>query len=179
MANVALGHTETAGVYSKGADQFRVGTSPQERVQGREDGLVVLNVTAVEGLTAQLSGNVDNSATRIVLGYNFGGFGLSAGIDNADAGVGEDAVQIKATASLGDIAIALSHADQDSGDWTNLNASYMGLGVAVEDQNGEQAVYGSYGIANAGGLEGLTVTVGAGSADSADSKYGVRLDYAF
>ena len=188
MANVVLGRGESAGVFSKGPDTFMVGgTGLQERVEGREASNVIVNVTAVENLTAQVAGNLNNDNLRLVLGYDFGAFAVSAGIDNADdASATVDATQVKVTTTLGGVGLSASHESQDNAtddNFTAVTASYMGFGLGFMNSEvnnaDEDAVYGNYAIANAGGLEGLTVTVGAGSADDLDTKYGVRLDYAF
>jgi len=190
MANVALGYTETAGVYSNGADQFKVGPAAQSRVLGRHSDTVVLNVTAVEGLTAQVAGYLTDDSTRVVLGYDFGGVSVAVGMDQASdaakAAGSEDALQLKVATSVAGAGVTLSYADQDDTDsqFVNLGVTYMGVGVNYQTSevgaaDSVDSLYGSYSLANAGGLEGLTVTVGAGSSDNVDSNYGVRLDYAF
>ncbi len=190
MANVALGYTESAGVYAKGADAFRVAPAAglQERILGRHSDTVILNVTAVEGLTAQLTGYLTNDSLRAVVGYDFGSFAVKAGFDNADddLGAGEDAMQLMASTDLGGVAVTASYADMDATDaqFVNVGASYMGFSLNYETAEvaggaDSDALYGAYAVANVAGLDGLNVTVGAGSADNADTKVGVRLDYAF
>jgi len=185
-ANVVLGAFEPAGAFSSGADQFQVGglAGFEGALRAREADNVGLNVTAVEGLTLQISTNVSSQDDiRTVIGYDFGAFAASAGFTSADAAA-DEGYSVTASTTVGGVAVAASYGENDANDSSmNINASYMGFGLAF--QNDETAgveqdeVYGSYAVANAAGLEGLTVTVGAGSADGADDKYGVRLDYAF
>jgi hypothetical protein len=185
-ANVVLGAFEPAGAFSSGADQFQVGglAGFEGALRARENDNIGLNVTAVEGLTLQISTDVSSQDNvRAVVGYDFGAFKASAGFTTADAAANEG-YSVTASTTLGGVAVAASYGENDANDSSmNVNASYMGFGLAY--QNDETAgveqdeLYGSYAVANAAGLEGLTVTVGAGSADGADSKYGVRLDYAF
>ena len=188
MANVALGYTETAGVYGLGVDAFRVAPGTvQERVLGRHSDTVVLNVTAVEGLTAQLAGYLTNSSTRLVLGYDMGSFAVAAGFDNGDDTIGAmDAMQLKATTTVSDVALSASYAQHDNAtddDFVNVGAAFMGFSINYEKADvanvSSDGVYGAYKVADTAGLTGLTTTIGAGSADGQDTKYGVRLDYAF
>ena len=184
-ANVAFGATEAAGVYSKGTDAFRVAPAGtlQERVEARNSNAIVLNVTAIEGVTAQLSGNTTNSNMRLVLGADLGGVALSAGIDSGEVAA-NDAYQLKASASVADVAVTVSYADMDASNtnFVNVGAAYMGFSLNFEQSDvagtTSNATYGAYSIANAAGVDGFNVTVGAGSADSGD-KMGVRFDYAF
>jgi len=185
-ANVVLGAFEPAGAFSSGADQFQVGglAGFEGALRAREHKNIGLNVTAVEGLTFQVSTDIDSADdVRVVAGYNFGAAAVTAGFTSSDAAANEG-YSVTASTTLGGVAVAASYGENDANDSSmNVNASYMGFGLAY--QNDETAgveqdeVYGSYAVANAAGLEGLTVTVGAGSADGADDKYGVRLDYAF
>ena len=192
-ANIAFGATESAGVYSKGTDAFRVRAAEetgllQERVQARASSNIILNVTAVEGLTAQLSGNVEDDSFRTVLGYDMGVAAVKVGIDRAgNDTTAVDAYQLMASTTVADIALAASYANMDFAaedvTYVNLGASAMGFSLNWEraegDSEANDGIYGAYTISNTAGLEGLTTTIGAGSADNADSKYGVRLGYAF
>jgi hypothetical protein len=186
-ANVVLGYFEPAGAFSSGADQFQVGGNAgfEGALRARETDNIGLNITAVEGLTFQLSTNVSaQDDIRTVVGYNFGAGSVTAGFTSSDTQANEG-YSVTASTTVGGVALAASYGENDENAKSmNVNASYMGFGIAFqndEDNTGaeQDEVYGSYAIANAAGLEGLTVTVGAGSADGADDKYGVRLDYAF
>jgi len=186
-ANVVLGAFEPAGAFNSGADQFQNGAavdSTEGGLRARDMQNIGLNLTAVEGLTAQLSTDVDTTDDyRLVLGYDFGMVAATLGYEAVDAG--DNLTSLTVGTTLGGVAVNASVSDQGDASSTNLNASYMGFGLAVQKDddgaNDEQEVYGSYALANAGGVEGFTVTVGFGDsdADGVDTRYGVRLDYAF
>jgi hypothetical protein len=189
MAKVSLGDVESAGVYTDGsADQFRVGQAAvQARVTGRNNNNVVVDVTAVEGLTLQASANMLDSSTRLVAGYDLGMAKVALGLDSADgAAVTSDAMQLDVSTTVGGVALGLSHASVDNAtddSSTAIRAGYMGLNVTFESHEVANVDYdnwmASYAIANAGGVEGFTVTVGAADSDTTEANYGVRLDYAF
>jgi hypothetical protein len=192
MANIAFGATEPAGVYSKGTDTFRVapvltGSELQERVLGRVNENIVVNVTAVEGATIQFAGNVEEDDMRVVLGTSMGGVAVKAGIDMASSDAStSDAYQLMASTSVGGVGVAVSYESQDdalANSFANVGASYMGFSLNWErakNNNGSaDGLYGAYKVADTAGVPGLTTTIGAGSADNADSSYGVRLEYAF
>ena len=186
-ANVVLGAFEPAGAFNSGADQFQNGAavaSTEGGLRARDMQNIGLNLTAVEGLTAQLSTDVDTTDDyRMVLGYDFGMVAATLGYESVDGG--DNLTSLTVGTTLGGVAVNASVSDQGDASSTNLNASYMGFGLAVQKDddgaNDEQEVYGSYAVADAGGVEGFTVTVGFGDsdADGVDTRYGVRLDYAF
>jgi len=191
MANVVLGSFEPAGAFNSGVDAFQnsaviSGTvNPEGMLRDREMENIGLNVTAVEGMTLQLSSNVDNQDNyRLVAGYDFGAVAVTGAMTSIDGS--DNQSSITAGTELGGVALNLSYGKVGDAKSTNLNASYMGFSLAVqndEDQagNDESEVYGGYVMADAAGLEGLTVTVGAGQSDvqGVDTRYGMRLDYAF
>ena len=196
MANVVIGDAESAGVYTDGSgDQFRVGgTAAQGRVVGRTNENVLINVTAVEGLTAQFSTELNTDNNRLVLGYGFGGINASVGVDMGDEdNGGVDATQFNVNTSIAGATVGVSVADADettataTEKSTAVYGSYMGLSVAFEahelvDGTETDNWMASYSVANPGGLEGLTVTVGGADSDLATvegANFGVRLDYAF
>jgi hypothetical protein len=189
-ANVVLGAFEPAGAFNSGSDAFQ--NSALADVEGGEGSLsrdrsmqnIGLNVTAVEGLTFQVSTDVDTQdVVRVVAGYDFGAATVTVGHDSDKNG--DDLTSITAGTTLGGAAVNVSYGKQGDASSLNVNGSYMGFSLAVQrDDTGaadEQEVYGSYALANPAGLEGLTVTVGAGGSDfnGVDTRYGVRLDYAF
>jgi hypothetical protein len=186
-ANVVLGAFEPAGAFSSGADAFQNGAavaSTEGSLRARSMQNVGLNVTAVEGLTLQVSTDMDNTDdTRLVVGYNFGSFSVTGAVENIDGG--DNLTSVTAGTTLGGVAVNASYGSQGDNNSTNINASYMGFSLAVQnDEVGatdEQEIYGAYAVANAAGIEGFTVTVGAGDSDAPgrDTRYGVRLDYAF
>ena len=186
-ANVVLGAFEPAGAFSSGADQFQHGgtvASEEGNLRARNMNNVGLNVTAVEGLTFQVSTDLGAEENiRTVVGYDLGAVAATAAYEAIDGA--DNFFSVTAGTTVGGVALNASYGKQGDANSTNLNASYMGFGLAVQnDDNGttdEQEVYGSYSVANAGGVEGFTVTVGAGDsdADGVDTRYGVRLDYAF
>jgi len=165
-ANIAFGATESAGVYSKGTDAFRVRAAEekgllQERVQARASSNIVLNVTAVEGLTAQLSGNVEDDSFRTVLGYDMGVAAVKVGIDRAgNDTTAVDAYQLMASTTVADIALAASYANMDFAaedvTYVNLGASAMGFSLNWERAEGDgesnDGIYGAYTISNTAGL---------------------------
>lgn len=195
-ANVVFGSFEPAGAFSSGADAFQNSVASNGGYEGglraRSMQNLGLNVTAVEGLTLQISTDVDTQDdVRLVVGTTLGGVSVSAGLassDNAD----EDGYSITAGTTLGGVALNASYGENEEEDSSmNINASYMGFSLAYQKDEvvvatgteavGEEAeLYGAYAIANAGGVEGFNVTVGFGTTDTgADDKYGVRFDYAF
>jgi len=191
MANVVLGAFEPAGAFNSGADAFQNSAvisgdnTPEGANRTREMTNVGLNITAVEGMTLQLSTDMDSQDDyRLVAGYDFGAASVTAAMTAIDAG--DNQSSITASTELGGVALNLSYGKLGDAKSTNINASYMGFSLAVQndeaaDGTDESEVYGAYALANAGGLEGLTVTVGAGQSDvnNVDTRYGVRLDYAF
>jgi len=187
-ANIVLGDAESAGVYTDGsADTFRSAPDAVSgRAVGRTNNNVLVNITAVEGLTAQLSTELNNSNNRVVLGYDFGAAAAKVGFDSRDGG--DSGYQIDVSSSIAGVAVGVSHATLDNAtddNSTAFRASYMGFAVALEthEQNNVDVDnwMANYAVANAGGVEGFTVTVGAGDSDVAgsDVNYGVRFDYAF
>jgi hypothetical protein len=191
--NVVLGAFEPAGSFSSGADAFQNSSANvgyEQALRARDANNIGLNVTAIEGVTLQVSTDVDvQDDVRLVVGSSFGDVAVTAGLNSSDdaavAGFG-----LTAATTVSGVALNASYAksDDDASSF-NLNASYSGLTVALqndEDNTGakEQEIYGAYAMANAAGLAGLTVTVGAGTTDSEaanaeDTKYGVRVEYSF
>jgi hypothetical protein len=191
MANVVLGAFEPAGAFNSGADAFQNSavnngaTTPEGANRAREMTNFGLNITAVEGMTFQVSTDVDSQDDyRLVAGYDFGAASVTAAMTARDGADNQSSVT--ASTELGGVALNLSYGKLGDAKSTNVNASYMGFSLAVQNDESatgvdESEVYGAYALANAGGLEGLTVTVGAGQSDftGVDTRYGVRLDYAF
>lgn len=188
MANVVLGYFEPAGVFSSGADQFQNGAfnaGYEGSLRTREANNIGVNVTAVDNLTFQVSTNVDSQDNiRTVVGYDFGAFAVKAGLDSYDGA--KNGTSLSVSTELAGVALAASMGERGAAKSTNINASYMGFGIALQNDETsstakEKEIYGSYSVANAGGVEGFTVTVGAGDSDATgvDTRYGVRLDYAF
>ena len=191
-ANVVLGNFEPAGAFNSGADAFQNSTNAgyEGGLRDRETNNIGLNVTAIEGVTLQVSTNVDNQDdVRIVAGTTMAGVSVTAGIASSDtaaaAGFG-----LTVGTTVSDVALNASYAKSDADASSfNLNASYAGLTLAMQnDDNGagleEQEIYGAYAMADAGGIAGLTVQLGAGTTDSEaaaaeDTRYGVRLEYSF
>ena len=185
-ANVVLGAFEPAGAFSSGADAFELSAVAgyEGGLRAREHNNIGLNVTAVEGLTLQISTDIDSADDiRAVVGYDFGAAAVTAAYESVDAG--DNGFTVTAGTTLGGVALNASYGKQGDVNSTNINASYMGFGIAVQNDDNagaeEQEVYGTYAVSNVAGLEGLTATVGYGSTDVAgnDNTYGVRLDYAF
>ena len=185
-ANVVLGAFEPAGAFSSGADAFQNGAAVagyEGGLRAREHNNIGLNVTAVENLTFQVSTNLnDADDVRTVVGYDFGAAAVTAAYESVDAG--DNGFTVTASTDLGGVAVAASYGKQGDDKSTNVNASYMGFGIAFQSDESatasEDEIYGTYAVSNVAGLEGLSMTVGAGTSDAQDDNtYGVRLDYAF
>jgi len=186
MANVVLGAGEANAVYTDGgADTFRVAADDvQVRVVGRDDSNVILNITAVEGLTLQAMTQINEDNNRVMGAYDFGMAKVGLGYDDGANGV--DVTSVDVSADLGGVAVGVSHASYDNANDDNstaVRAAYMGFAVAFEAHERAGVDYdnwmANYAVANVGGLEGLKLTVGAGGSDTQDTKAGLRLDYAF
>jgi hypothetical protein len=193
--NVVLGAFEPAGAFNSGVDAFQRGADNagyEGGLRARSSNNIGLNVTSIEGVSLQISTDVDNQDdVRVVAGTTFGGVAVTAGLassdDNSAAGFG-----LTAGTTVGDVALNVSYAKADNDDSSfNVNATYAGFTLAMQNDNDESAtdkteqeVYGAYVISDAAGLAGLNVTIGAGTSDSVttteeDTKYGVRVEYSF
>ena len=191
MANVVLGSFEPAGAFNSGADQFQMSVN-----NGYEGGLrarnmdnIGLNITEVEGVSIQVSTDVANQDdVRLVVGAAMGGVNATVGLASSDDDAA-DGLGFTVGTTVGGVALNASYASNEAdASSMNINASIAGFTLAV--QNDEEAsgaeeseVYGAYQMANAGGVEGFTVTVGAGKTDldvaGEDTRFGARLEYSF
>jgi hypothetical protein len=197
-ANVIVGQ-KTASVAWKGGDDSFQATDTAEGIAKTDiqytgktlDSLgaqeLILNITAVEGLDLQISGNTASASSDTMGVYaamDFGGVALAANIVSSDKS-SEDGFAVSASTTLGEAAVAVSYAtnsDDDTG--LALNVGFGAFDVTYarfEDDassTDESSYYGAYNVGDLG-LSGLNIDVGAGSGSDRETKMGVEVTYSF
>jgi hypothetical protein len=148
---------------------------------------LILNITAVEGLTLQVSGNTDTAKGDTMGAYasmNLGGVTLAANLVSSDAS-SEDGFAASASTTLGEAAVAVSYAtnsDDDTGLALNVGFGAFDVTYARFEDEGsstdESSYYGAYNVGDLG-LSGLNIDVGAGSGSDRETKMGVEVTYSF
>jgi hypothetical protein len=189
-ANVTVGQFGTSNAFNAGDDTF----APTPAISGYTakglddagDQDIALNVTAIEGLTLQVSGNLsdaNNNDMRGTASLAVGGVTLAATVQSSDT-ASEDGYALSAATSVSDVAVSASYAtnDQDAKSIA-FTAGYDIFSVAYvrnEDSAGaDEAVYYTNVALGNMGLEGLSVDVGFGGGADVDTKAGVEVIYSF
>jgi len=188
-ANVSFGERAAAVAWKGGDDSFAATTSMGYGFTGKKlDSIAavdtIVNITAVEGLTLQVAGNLSDNAdgTGVYAGYSMGGFGFAANIVN---GSDEDGYAVSGTAGMGGATVSVSYAkaeNKDSGLAVTAAMGAVDVTIArMKDDatgNAETVYYGRYNLGNMG-VEGFNVDVGAGSGTDAETRVGAELTYTF
>jgi len=194
-ANVQVGEKAAAVAWQGGDDSFisTLGTAaaPIGYTGKTLDSIAavdtIVNVTAVEGLTVQLAGNVADASADgagLYVGYAAEGFGVAANVVDGTGDTATDGYAVSASASMGGAALALSYAaneDKDTGLALNVGVGAVDFTIAqMENEGGasETIYYGRYALGNMG-VEGFNVDVGAGAGSDAETNVGVEVTYTF
>jgi hypothetical protein len=189
-ANVTVGQFGTSNAFNAGDDSF----APEATITGYTakglddagDQDIALNVTAIEGLTLQISGNLsdaNNNDMRGTASLAAGGVTLAATVQSSDT-ASEDGYALSAATSVSDVAVSASYAtnDQDAKSIA-FTAGYDIFSVAyVRNENSsgaDEAIYYTNVALGNMGLEGLSVDVGFGGGADVDTKAGVEVIYSF
>ncbi|QJD71086.1 hypothetical protein [Marinobacterium sp. LSUCC0821] len=205
-ANVQLGEFETFKAFSSGADTFEAantsnglatstaaaaalaGGYENSAIFGRNSGNVQVNLTSIDNLGVSVASRITDADTSVVLGLStaVSGVSVKAAIED-DSAAGTTGVSATAGMDLNGVALNVSYGKKGTAKSSNINASYMGFGVAMQkNENGaneEDRIFGSYTLEDVAGIAGADVIVGAGSAEynttASKDIFGVRLSYAF
>ena len=202
--NVMLGYFGTSSAFNSGDDSFEASYStaggitagtaaaPQNLYKGnslddQNEQDVALNITAIEGLTLQVSGNLStagNDDTRAYASYTLGGVTLAGNIQSSDTAA-DDGYAVSAKTTLGGAVVAVSYAsNEDDDNAVAVTANMNGFDVTyVRFEDGanntdETSFYGAYNVGSLG-VPGLNVDLGAGSGSDRETKMGVEVTYAF
>ena len=203
-ATVTLGYFGTKSAFNSGDDSFEAAytdttgittgttTSPQDFFKGNSlddqtEQDIAVDITAIEGVTLQVSGNVStagNDDMRAYVSTDLGGVTLAANVQSSD-NTAHDGYAVSAATTFEGAAVAVSYArneDEDNAVAVTANMSGFDLTyVRFEDgvnNTSETSYYGSYALGNMG-IDGLSVDVGAGSGSDRETKMGVEVIYSF
>jgi hypothetical protein len=203
-ANVVVGYFGTKSAFISGDDSFEAGVdinrginevstiAPENLYKGNsdddaDDQEIALNITSIEGVDLQVSGNINDASDtdmRAYAGLTLGGVALAANIQSSDTPE-TDGYALSATTDLAGATVSVSYATNDVDDSaTALTANMNGFDVTyVRFEDGaantsETSYYGSYALGNMG-IDGLSVDVGAGSGSDRETKMGVEVIYSF
>ena len=191
-ANVVVGNKAASVAFNAGDDSFAAASAGNvaggytaKTLDSTTAQDVLLNITAIEGVTLQVSGNTDtanNSTMGAYASVAAGGVTLAANMVSSDTAA-EDGYGLSASTMVGGAAVAVSYADNDAG--SSSMAINVGMGaidvtyVSMDDTaTDETSYYGRYNVGDMG-LSGLNIDVGAGSGSDADTKMGVEVTYTF
>jgi hypothetical protein len=185
-----MGYFDTYKAFNVGSDTFVpadsvVGYSaPADRAKDATDNNIQLTATVAEGTNVIVSTKVsdDDQNVAVALTTTLGSVSLGAQYDSAAGSNTDDGVLVTAGTTVEGVALNASYAEAGTAKSTNVNASYMGLALAVSRDEAastdETTVYGTYTVSDVAGLAGASVIIGGGSNDTGDIM-GVRLNYAF
>ena len=151
-----------------------------------------LDITAIENLAVQISGNYTSGAAKdytVYAAYTAGDVVIAANLEEDKGADATSGYAVSASTTMGGVALSAAYAqNQVDGSArsasTILNVGYDAISASVRyndvaDTN-ETLVYGSYNVGNLG-VAGLNVDVGAGygSESATKSVMGVEVTYAF
>ncbi|NRP94302.1 hypothetical protein XMG59_000385 [Marinobacterium sp. xm-g-59] len=191
-ANVIVGEKAASVAWIGGDDSFEATQTTSDTLYTAEnlDSLTtqdtILNITAVEGLTLQVSGNAATSGSDtmgVYAAYTAGGFTLAGNVVSSDTST-EDGYALSASTTLGEAAVAVSFASNDAEDTgVALNVGFGAFDVTYarfddKDSGDETSFYGAYNVGDLG-LSGLNIDLGAGSGSDRESLMGVEVTYSF
>jgi hypothetical protein len=211
--SVQLGEFEMFKAFSSGADTFEAtnntsgtaasagtasvgvaATTPgyeNSAIRGRDQGNIQLNINAVEGWTLNVGTRIQDADTNTQFGASttLGDVTVAAMYEAANAG--KNGMTVTAGTTVSGVALNVSYGEKGAAKSTNVNASYMGFGIAMQ-RNADSAteeedrVFGSYTVEDIMGIAGADVIIGAGSSENTNGSTvvqkdvaGVRLSYAF
>ena len=190
-ANVTVGQFGTSNAFNVGDDTFApkaaaVSGFTAKGLDDAGDQDIAVNVTAIEGLSLQVSGNLsdaNNSDMRGTASLAAGGVTLAATVQSSDD-TSEDGYALSAATTVSDVAVSASYATNDDDDKSiAFTAGYDIFSVAYvrnEDAAGaDEAIYYTNVALGNMGLEGLSVDVGFGGGADVDTKAGVEVIYSF
>ena len=191
-ANVIVGEKAASVAWKGGDDSFQATQTTSDTLYTAKnlDSLTtqdtILNITAVEGLTLQVSGNAATSGSDtmgVYAAYTAGGFTLAGNVVSSDTAT-EDGYALSASTTLGEAAVAVSFASNDAEDTgVALNVGFGAFDVTYarfddKDSGDETSFYGAYNVGDLG-LSGLNIDLGAGSGSDRETLMGVEVTYSF
>jgi len=198
MANVIMGQKAASVAWVGGDDSFQAtDTADGISATGTHytakdlDALdvqqLIVNITAVEGLTLQVSGNTataEDNTMGAYAAFTAGGVTLAANMVDADSDA-VDGYAVSASADLAGAAVAVSYAKNGADDaGVALNVGYGAFDVTYarfsddSENESETSYYGRFNAGNAG-IDGLNIDLGAGSGSDRETKMGVEITYTF
>jgi hypothetical protein len=197
-ANVIVGQKAASVAWKGGDDSFQA-TDTADGISATgtlytsktldtiDDQEVILNITAIEGLALQVSGNVASASDDtmgVYASYNAGGVTLAANVVSSDTAA-EDGFAVSASTAFGDADVAVSYATNEADDTgVALNVGFGAFDVTYvrfEDDSesaNETSYYGAYNVGDLG-VAGLNIDLGAGSGSDRETKMGVEVTYSF
>lgn len=197
-ANVIVGEKTASVAWKGGDDSFQASDTADGIATGGTlytgktlDALgaqeLILNITAVEGLDLQISGNTATASSDTMGVYaamDMGGVALAANIVSSDTS-SEDGFAVSASTTLGEADVAVSYAtnsDDDTGLALNVGFGAFDVTYARFQDDAastdESSYYGAYNVGDLG-LSGLNIDLGAGSGSDRETKMGVEVTYSF
>jgi len=198
MANVIMGQKAASVAWVGGDDSFQatdtangISATGTHYTAKDLDALdvqqLIVNITAVEGLTLQVSGNTATAEANTMGAYaafTAGGVTLAANMVDADSDA-VDGYAVSASADLAGAAVAVSYAKNGADDsGVALNVGYGAFDVTYarfsddSENESETSYYGRFNAGNAG-IDGLNIDLGAGSGSDRETKMGVEITYTF
>jgi hypothetical protein len=200
-----VGYFGTKSAFNSGDDSFEAAytdttgittgttTAPQDFYKGNSlddqtEQDIALDITAIEGVTLQVSGNLStagNDDMRAYVSTEMGGVTLAANIQSSD-NTAHDGYAVSAKSVLGGATVAVSYArneDEDNavavtGNMSGFDLTYVRFESGASTAESETSYYGSYNVGGLG-VAGLNIDLGAGSGSDRETKVGVEVTYAF
>jgi hypothetical protein len=194
--SVKMGEFEMTKAFSSGADTFEatntaaaVSSYENSSIRGRNQDNIEVAYTGLEGVTLALGTRIQETDSPVQLAASTTIADVAVAAVYEDATTGDNGMTITAGTTVEGVALNASYGKAGDISSVNLNASYMGFGVAYqkndEGADDETKLYGTYTLADVMGIAGASVIIGAGSAEVEGSQtaetetFGVRLNYAF
>ncbi|NRQ01709.1 porin [Marinobacterium sp. xm-d-530] len=196
-AALTVGQFGTKRAFKEGDDSFEAANVVTNKLTAAEvfkgnsdddagDAEFALDITAVEGLDLQISGNYTSDTdtdSNIYAAYTFEGVTLAANMQTSEVAA-DEGYAVSATTTLGGATVSVSFADGDADNTaTGVTANMNGFDVTYvrfenADGESETSYYGAYNVGDLG-VTGLNIDLGAGSGSDRETKMGVEVSYSF